>query len=147
MPLQHLVYISMVNGAAPTCAELQGILAQSVRNNRRLGVTGVLLYAHGGFMQVLEGEAATVAALFEHIQQDKRHCRITVLLDQPIAQRSFGDWAMVCRCLRDEAVQALPEDLAPLFHHGFDLSRLRARPGVALELLKHYSLNNGLVAA
>jgi len=34
-------------------AQLENILAASRRNNPKLGVTGMLLYCEGGFMQVL----------------------------------------------------------------------------------------------
>ena len=72
-----------------------------------------------------------------------------------MAERTFADWAMAYRCLEDEAAatiaeagdDGLPAEFAPLFHKGFDESRLRARPSVALELLRYYSRNNGLVVA
>jgi hypothetical protein len=54
---------------------------------------------------------------------------------------------MAYRCLDDEPAQALPPELAPLFLDGFDEARLRARPGVALDLLCYYSRNNGLLAS
>lgn len=146
--LQHLIYISMVARAEPSRADLQDLLACSVRNNRRLGITGLLLYAHGGFMQVLEGEAPGVATVFDRIRVDPRHCRLTVLLHAPIARRSFGHWAMACRWVQDDQpAPDLPPELAPLFHDGVDFERLRARPGVAVELLGYYARNNGLMAA
>lgn len=154
MALYQVVYISMVSGDAPTRAELRALLALSVRRNRALGVTGMLLYAHGGFMQLLEGEEGAVKDLFDFVRRDDRHRRVTVLVQGPVAQRTFADWAMAYRCLDDEAAEAqaqdddgLPAELAPLFQQGFDESRLRARPGVALELLRHYSRNNGLAVA
>lgn len=153
MALYQVVYISMVSGDEPTCAELRALLALSVRRNRALGVTGMLLYARGGFMQLLEGEEEAVKGLFDFVRRDDRHCRVTVLVQGPVMERTFADWAMAYRCLDGEAADeparddGLPAELAPLFHQGFDESRLRARPGVALELLRHYSRNNGLAVA
>jgi hypothetical protein len=155
MALYQVVYISMVSGDEPTRAELQSLLAMSVRRNRALGVTGMLLYARGGFMQLLEGEEAAVKDLFDLVRRDDRHRRVTVLVQGPVAERTFADWAMSYRCLDDEAAatdaqaqdDGLPAELAPLFRQGFDESRLRARPSVALELLRHYSRNNGLAVA
>ncbi|WP_051241401.1 BLUF domain-containing protein [Azohydromonas australica] len=154
MALYQVVYISMVSRDEPTRAELQALLATSVRRNRALGVTGMLLYARGGFMQLLEGEEEAVKALFDRVRRDDRHRRVTVLVHGPVAERTFADWAMAYRCLDDEAAadppaqdDGLPAELAPLFQQGFDESRLRARPGVALELLRHYSRNNGLAVA
>lgn len=155
MALYQVVYISMVSGDEPTRAELQSLLAPSVRRNRALGITGMLLYAHGGFMQLLEGEEQAVKPLFDRIRRDDRHRRVTVLVQGPVAERTFADWAMAYRCLGDETAatdaedgdNGLPAELTPLFHRGFDESRLRARPGVALELLRFYSRNNGLAVA
>jgi hypothetical protein len=153
MALYQVIYISMVSGDEPTRAELQALLAPSVRRNRELGITGMLLYAHGGFMQLLEGEEEAVKGLFDFVRRDDRHRRVTVLVQGPVAERTFADWAMAYRCLDDEAADepaqddGLPAELAPLFQRGFDESRLRARPGVALELLRHYSRNNGLAVA
>ena len=155
MALYQVVYISMVSGDEPSRAELQALLAPSVRRNRALGVTGMLLYAHGGFMQLLEGEEEAVKGVFDRVRRDERHRRVTVLVQGPVAERTFADWAMAYRCLEDEAAamnveaedDGLPPELAPLFQRGFDESRLRARPSVALELLRHYSRNNGLAVA
>lgn len=40
--------------------ELLDLLAQSSQRNKRKGVTGLLLYAGGNFIQVLEGEQSDV---------------------------------------------------------------------------------------
>ncbi|MBP7868204.1 MAG: diguanylate phosphodiesterase [Acidobacteria bacterium] len=74
--------------------ELVRILDQARLNNARCGVTGMLLYADGSFFQVLEGEEATVDALFESISRDDRHGGVTLIIREPVARRSFGDWTM-----------------------------------------------------
>ena len=147
MALYQVIYLSMACGDAPTRAELRALLEESLRHNRAAGITGLLLYAHGGFMQQIEGEAAAVKALYARIREDERHCRITTLLEGPIEERSFPEWAMACLFPDDDDSAELPPELARYLHPRFDAARLRARPGLALELLKHYSHNNGLVAA
>jgi hypothetical protein len=57
------------------------------------GITGMLLYVEGGFMQVLEGEDEAVAAVYARICNDKRHWNTQVLLDRH-APRAFRDWSM-----------------------------------------------------
>ena len=74
-------------------AMLHEILAASRRNNGACGITGILLYVAGGFMQVLEGDAEAVEATFTRICADKRHWNTTVLLDRE-APRAFGEWSM-----------------------------------------------------
>jgi hypothetical protein len=88
-----LVYVS----AATTLFsddDLVTLLRQSRRDNSAVGVTGMLLYAGGNFMQALEGEVAQVTAVQERIEHDKRHHRVTTILRQPTEQRRFADWSM-----------------------------------------------------
>ena len=75
-------------------ARLTELLARARTNNERLGVSGMLLYHEGSFLQVLEGEAAVLAALFGVISADKRHHRVVALLKRKVDARHFGDWRM-----------------------------------------------------
>ena len=54
----------------------------------------MLLYTEGSFFQVLEGESEKVGSLLEIIKRDERHTKVTVIIREPIAKRSFGDWTM-----------------------------------------------------
>lgn len=74
--------------------QLGEILASARRNNPALGVSGILLYHQGSFMQLLEGEEPTLRALYERIALDPRHHRLATLRERPIATRSFGSWSM-----------------------------------------------------
>jgi hypothetical protein len=89
-------------------AALQELLITSRRNNLQLGLTGMLLYRDGEFMQVLEGEQATVQTMYARIARDPRHQRITTILEGPTDARHFPDWSMGFRDLDDPAVAALP---------------------------------------
>lgn len=75
-------------------AELVALLEKAREKNRRLGITGMLLYRDGNFLQVLEGEAEAVDALLETIRRDPRHRGILVFLKRPLPQREFSDWEM-----------------------------------------------------
>lgn len=149
MSLHQIIYISMASGVGPSQADLRALLAQSVCHNQSAGLTGLLLYARSGYMQLLEGESAALESLFARIRQDPRHSRVTTLLHGPVAQRSFPQWAMAFRRLdgEEEAADTLPPHLAAFRLDGFDEARLRARPGAALELLRLYSRSNGLMPA
>jgi hypothetical protein len=74
--------------------QLIDILNSARKNNLKYNVTGVLLYSEGVFIQVLEGNEADVDAIFSKIQADTRHKNIMTLIDAPIEQRDFADWAM-----------------------------------------------------
>src|SRR3954454_19376133 len=85
-PLFSLVYAS-VSSHLLEDIELEEILKQANENNDELGVTGMVLYYEGAFMQVLEGTEEVVRALFARIDQDARHRLITPLLEEYIAER------------------------------------------------------------
>jgi hypothetical protein len=73
-------------------------LARLVRHaraaNRAAGVTGVLVYDAGRFLQVLEGPAPTVAALATRIAADPRHVDFDVISEQTGIRRGFAGWDM-----------------------------------------------------
>lgn len=74
--------------------QLLGLLEKSRTNNENLGITGMLLYKDGEFMQVLEGEEDAVRSLSERIAADPRHTNFKVLMDRVCTQREFSDWSM-----------------------------------------------------
>jgi hypothetical protein len=88
-----LVYISFANRQLSE-DELKEILNKSRENNTKLGVTGMLLYRNGFFIQALEGEEATVMSLYEKIKKDERHRSTLMVHVGRISQRSYEDWSM-----------------------------------------------------
>jgi hypothetical protein len=93
--------LTYVSSAAKlfTPRELRQLLEQCHQNNRRRDVTGMLLYKEGNFMQVLEGDEATVRTVHEIISQDPRHYGLITLLQGPTEARQFGAWSMGFRDL------------------------------------------------
>ncbi len=70
-------------------------MAGARARNRTIGVTGMLVFHDGTFLQALEGEQRAVNEMFASIQSDARHRDITVLHRGPgLEQRVFGDWPM-----------------------------------------------------
>ena len=70
------------------------ILANSRARNAALGVTGMLLYDDGNFMQVLEGSPPAVDAIYASIERDARHYALIKILEENTEGRSFPDWSM-----------------------------------------------------
>ena len=100
--MHHLIYTSTAN-IGLDAAELQRQLARWRTTNARLHITGLLLYSHAGhIMQVLEGDAALVHALFAVIAADIRHRSVVKLADGPVPDRAFVEWSMHFRPV-DEA--------------------------------------------
>ncbi len=96
--LYQFVYTSTATGPLSR-AELVELLKGSVRRNTRAGITGLLLFQSGTFMQALEGEKAVLVDLFEKISRDPRHHNIIRLIQGPIQERNFPDSAMAFRDL------------------------------------------------
>lgn len=93
--LIHLVYTSSVSFKSRFSTSIfDEVEVHARNNNRRNGITGVLCYGRGYFLQCIEGEKANVIALQQSISSDKRHKDIQVLLIQKIDRRSFVDWRM-----------------------------------------------------
>ncbi len=91
--LHRLLYVSSAVQELSARA-LEDLLALARAKNRARDVSGVLLYADGNFMQLLEGPRETVRATFRHIERDARHHGLIVLLDAPADERLFSQWSM-----------------------------------------------------
>ena len=89
--LRRVFYVSR---SLATPHQIERILTAARRNNAAGGITGALLFCGGFFAQVLEGPSPTVARLVATIGVDRRHDRMTLLLDTPIAARRFPDWSL-----------------------------------------------------
>lgn len=94
----YLVYVSSAVGQFSK-DQLLELLELSRVNNTSLGITGMLLYKDGNFMQILEGERDTVLALNGKISRDPRHTGILALLKGEAAERQFPAWTMGFRDL------------------------------------------------
>lgn len=73
---------------------LDRILEKARRNNPPRGITGLLCYSNGVFVQVLEGGREPVSGLLGTIFTDNRHKELQLLLFEEIAERHFGNWSM-----------------------------------------------------
>ncbi|MCB2407916.1 BLUF domain-containing protein [Hymenobacter lucidus] len=139
--MHHIVYQSTAVGV-PTTADLRVLLRQSRTKNYRLSITGLLLYGNGSFMQVLEGEAATVQQVYATIQHDYRHTRVTTLADGPVAGRVFADWSMGFQMLSEQDFVRLTGYIDPYRTNFLDAQR-PAIDEEMLFLLKSFVVNDG----
>ena len=122
--IYRLVYYSRNSIETRTAdfeAQVADILERSRENNARDDITGALLFNGGCFAQVLEGPLGNVETAFERIQQDDRHGEVSLLTLEPIATRSFPNWAMGFVGHSSETASRFDEVGAST---GFDLSRL-----------------------
>ena len=90
--LVRLLYCSRAVDTSP--AAIESILAQSRQHNPVTGITGILCYGGGIFLQAIEGGRMPVSELFGHIQKDGRHKDVALLHYEEISERRFGGWTM-----------------------------------------------------
>lgn len=122
--LHRLLYTSRI--AIPP-ADLQDEIGQiiqaSIRRNREVAITGLLLVHDGWFLQALEGPAEAVLTTYGRICGDRRHSDAKVIHAGPAEARSFADWNMCARSITpaDDAIldtlrirsRFEPQDLGP----------------------------------
>ena len=90
--LVRLLYASRAVDTSPDAIE--SILAQARQHNPVSGITGILCYGGGIFLQAIEGGRMQVSALFGTIQGDARHKDVALLQYEEIFERRFGGWSM-----------------------------------------------------
>lgn len=91
--MKRILYVSRSLVAGDDTA-MNAIAAAALRRNSKCAVTGYLYYDSDIFLQVIEGMAKDVDAVYAAIKRDKRHRNVRKLVDEPIDARSFGGWAM-----------------------------------------------------
>lgn len=89
--------------------ENNDLLKISRINNKNNGITGLLLYSDGNFMQILEGEKETVENTYNKIQNDTRHRNIILITNKSVKQRNFSEWKMGYSIVDPEFLNKHPE--------------------------------------
>ena len=102
--MYFLVYVS----AAVTWfseSELRALLTSARFRNEHAGITGMLLYKDGNFMQALEGPEDAVRALYRRIEGDRRHRGLLVL--DKMKMMGYATWRMRPRLGKRDLVRLL----------------------------------------
>ena len=93
MTLFRTMYRSRATSAM-AYAELTALLRVACENNERDGITGLLCYSGGHFLQCLEGPRAVVSRTLARIYRDPRHTDIVLVEACAVETRAFPDWGM-----------------------------------------------------
>ncbi len=93
MPTIRLLYASV---ARPELRydDLTAILRSADTHNSAAGITGILCYGGGRFLQALEGERRAVNVAYRRIIVDPRHSGCELIACDEITRRDFPDWTM-----------------------------------------------------
>ena len=90
--LVRLLYVS--RSTDPVGGAMEDILAQAREFNPGSGLTGILCFGNGVFLQVIEGGRQAVNQLYARILRDPRHHEVVLLSYEEILERRFGCWTM-----------------------------------------------------
>ena len=132
--LIQLVYVSSLTliGRLNT-ALFEEVERHARAYNQQQGITGILCYGNGQFLQCIEGQKAPILALQQRIVADKRHKNVKILLLQAIDERRFVDWRMrllfLERWLWSPATKQQASQLSPYLPfapHGWSAERTEA---------------------
>ncbi len=142
MIVNKIYYILYVSAAEKLFSkeDLVDLLRNAREKNQRLGVTGMLLYKDGDFIQLLEGDREAVKTLFDTIKADPRHGGTMVLAEGNADERVFPDWSMGFRNLSDPVIQATP-GYSQFMNTRLDSERFGEDPNGCLELLMLFKPN------
>ena len=98
-PVEQIVSVVYVSSDSKRMSEeeMAELLRAARRNNEQLGITGMLLYRDGNFLQVLEGPAAAVDRVLGEIKLDPRHDGVITMSRKSIDERQFAEWPLAFR--------------------------------------------------
>ena len=91
--IKQLIYMSEATHRF-TESDFEELMTGARKRNLAHGVTGLLLYQGGTFLQVLEGQVPQVTRTMERISRDRRHKQIMVLHESQETERIFSGWDM-----------------------------------------------------
>lgn len=116
----QLVYVSeAVEDISYT--DIQNILDVSRANNAKEGITGILIFYEGYFLQLLEGPEDAVRKTLNKILLDERNYELKVLVENNGSERLFANWTMA---FYDGDISSnITEDMTSLFKLCFENER------------------------
>lgn len=137
--IRCVLYVSTATRELAT-PELLTLLKKTRTNNQAHGLTGMLLYRGGNFMQALEGPPDLVDATLARIRADPRHIDVTVITDAVEPARHFAQWQMGFAHLDDEAIADVP-GFTEFLRDGLRAAEIVGNPGFAMKMLLHFRDN------
>jgi hypothetical protein len=91
--IRSIIYFSSATKLL-TEAELEALLIDSRDWNQEHGITGILLYVDGLFMQCLEGLEGSMSQTFMRICHSSQHKDMIKVFDASIDKLNFPNWLM-----------------------------------------------------
>jgi hypothetical protein len=92
--MKAILFVSTVTDHFDTSA-LRQIIATASENNRRSGITGLLLFNGMNFLQLIEGPDIAVDECLRRISKDHRHSGVIPFGERKIVSRQCRGWRFV----------------------------------------------------
>lgn len=129
-------YVSRSTGQMSS-EQLLELLMQCRKNNPPMGVTGMLLYGNGTFLQAIEGEDEVIDELVKRIGEDPRHSDVRILSRRSIDRRQYADWSMGFDRVTEEGLDNI-EGLTDFGPSDFNIEYLAGHEPVVDMLMQRY---------
>lgn len=91
--LTRLIYASRATEPMSP-ARVDDILRNARAHNQVHDITGLLVFDHRSFLQVLEGDRQALSDLYSRLVRDPRHTQLLLMECVPVDERVFSDWSM-----------------------------------------------------
>ena len=117
--------------------DLFALVEKSRSKNAPRGLTGMLLFHEGEFLQLLEGPETAVRECFAMVQRDPRHESVKVLMTGTSEERDFPEWTMGFEQPSDG--WHLPPEWSSILENGFDTTSRNASEAKGLLLSFQHS--------
>lgn len=89
----HALMYSSIADPKLTSDDIDQLVNQARQRNAEQGITGLLVYQHGCFLQILEGDRKKLSQLFEQkLLRDPRHSAVRLFHDEALSERQFRFW-------------------------------------------------------
>ena len=132
----RLIYVSSATRLMSEDS-LIALLNQARNRNERQNVTGMLLYADGNFMQVLEGDERDVEEIYNEILNDERNKGHIIIEKENIEDRDFPDWSMGFKNLSSQR-EAMPKGFSKFLQSKMDPEEVAFHSNDIVELLYEF---------
>ncbi len=90
----RLIYKSLATAESVSNETLANLEDTAAANNQAQAINGLLVLSGNAFIQVLEGPAEKLTALFARIVGDKRHRKVELISFETHIPAEFDDWNM-----------------------------------------------------
>lgn len=107
----QLVYTSQA-GRGMDAAAYEALAKNRALKNTRKDITGMLLFAKGTIIHVIEGPKGAVTALYEKISRDTRHAEVTLMAEHETQTREYAGQPLAFMSVQASQGQAIMQSLS-----------------------------------